>query len=52
MEFENRQEVYAKFKDVAYYIIIAVVSFLASAFLPFIGSALSGEFVWPKNPME
>lgn len=45
MDFENRQEVYAKFKDVAYYIIIAVVSFLAAAFLPFIGSAISGDFV-------
>lgn len=52
MDFEQRQEVYAKFKDVAYYLIIAVVSFVAAAFLPFIGSALNGGFEWPQGPME
>ena len=52
MEFETRQDIYTKFKDIAYYIIIAVVSFLAAAFLPFIGSTISGEFRWPSSPME
>lgn len=52
MDFEQRQEYYAKFKDIAYYLIIAVVSFVAAAFLPFIGSALNGNFAWPQGPME
>lgn len=52
MDFQQRQEYYAKFKDIAYYLIIAVVSFVAAAFLPFVGSALTGTMVWPQSPIE
>lgn len=52
LTFEERKAQYAKLKDVAYYFIIAIVSFVAVAFLPFIGSALTGEVSLPKGPLE
>lgn len=42
--YEERVENYIKFKDVAYYVIIAVVSFVSVAFLPFLSSAVEGGF--------
>ena len=45
MAYEERLKQYTKFKDVVYYIIIAVVSFASVAFLPFIGSAIAGTFM-------
>ena len=52
MTYDERGQNYQKFKDVAYYVIIAVVSFVSVAFLPFVGSALKGEIVWPQNTIE
>lgn len=52
MSYEQRVENYQKFKDISYYLIIAVVSFASVSFLPFIGSTLSGDIVWPKTRME
>lgn len=52
MTYEERSQNYQKFKDVAYYVIIAVISFVSVAFLPFVGSALQGDIVWPKNEIE
>ena len=52
MTYEDRLTNYEKFKQVVYYIIIAVVSFASVAFLPFIGSVISGTFVWPHGPLE
>lgn len=52
MAYEERLNQYAKFKDVVYYIIIAVISFASVAFLPFIGSAIAGTFMWPQGGLE
>ena len=52
MTYEERGQGYQKFKDIAYYVIIAVVSFVSVAFLPFVGSSLQGDIVWPQNTIE
>lgn len=52
MGYEERLNQYTKFKDVVYYIIIAVISFASVAFLPFIGSAIAGTFMWPQGGLE
>lgn len=51
MAYEDRVENFQKFKDISYYIIIGVVSFMSVAFLPFVGSALEGELVLPDSPI-
>ena len=45
MDFERRQQNYEKFKNISYYLVIGLVSFVSVAFLPFINSSLQGEVV-------
>ena len=46
------QQIYDKIKNYIYYILIVVVSFCSTAFLPFIGSTIDINFVPPQNAME
>lgn len=52
MSFDERREYYSKIKDMAYYIIIAIVSLVTVSFVPFIGSAITGEVSLPHGPLE
>lgn len=52
MEYETRQENYKKFKDIAYYLIIGLVSLASVIFLPFLGSTLAGTIIWPVGWIE
>ena len=52
MDYDRRQEQYQRFKDVAYYIIIAIVSFVSVSFLPFLQSVVAATMWWPTNGME
>lgn len=49
MTFEERQAQYDKFKSVMYYLIIAVVSILSTAFLPMVGSEVGLSFNFPNT---
>lgn len=52
MKYEDRKNVYSSIRDYSYYILIAIVSFASVAFLPFVGSYLTGDVIFPSTPME
>lgn len=47
MDYTRRIEQTKKFKDLAYYIVVGLVSLISVVFLPMIGS--SGKFTWPQT---
>lgn len=49
MSYEERKEMYKKYKNIAYYILVGALSFISVVFLPFLGSVLQGEFKFPKT---
>lgn len=49
MTFEERQAAYEKFRDIAYYLIIGVISLLSTVFLPMVGSELGLSFNFPNT---
>lgn len=49
MTFEERQATYEKFRNIAYYLIIGVVSILSTAFLPMVGSEIGLSFNFPNT---
>lgn len=49
MDYETRQELYIKYKNLAYYFLIGILSLISVVFLPFIGSVLQGEFAFPTT---
>lgn len=51
MNYEERKKQYEKYKDLAYYILIGLLSLIAVVFLPFLGSYLQGEIIFPDTVM-
>lgn len=45
MDYNTRQQTYEKFREISYYFIIGLVSFVSVAFLPFINSSLQGQVI-------
>lgn len=49
MTFDERQATYERFRNIAYYLIIGVISILSTAFLPMIGSEIGLSFNFPNT---
>lgn len=45
----NSKEVYERLEKYAYYIVVFIISILATSFLPFIGSSIDGSFAFPST---
>jgi len=52
MTFEKRKKYNEIFHDVAYYLIIGIVSLLSVVILPMLSSDITGEVVWPQSKLE
>lgn len=52
MEYDQRQQRYQDFKNVAYYVVIGIISFVSVVFLPFLQSMVDASIWWPSTPME
>lgn len=50
MTYEERKATYQRVKDLAYYLVIGVVSLVATAFLPMIGTSADIKANWPRTP--
>lgn len=50
--YEQRQKVYETLHNLAYYIIIGLVSLVSVIFLPMISSELIGGMSLPATPVE
>lgn len=50
--YEQRQKVYETLHNLAYYIIVGLVSLVSVIFLPMISSELIGGMSLPTSPVE
>lgn len=52
MDYNKRQQVYQTLTDLAYFIIIGLVSLVSVIFLPMLNSSIRGGWIWPTSPTE
>lgn len=51
-DYNKRQQTYQMLTDLAYYIVIGLVSLVSVIFLPMLNSNIQGGWQWPTSPME